>query len=358
MKFIHCSDIHLDSKMESNLPRKLANQRRIELRDTFCRLVQYADENEVTAVIIAGDMFDERRCSITTLETVFDAIRNAPKVDFLYLQGNHGAADLIASVEVPDNFKQFGQSWTTFDYDNVSIHGTEITPQNFKTIYRDYVSKPNALNIVTLHGQISTQPKIDCVSLPHLKGKGIAYLALGHIHSYQCEALDHQGIWCYSGCLEGRGFDECGEKGFVEITVSGENSISERFVPMAKRSLREIEVDISGLVTYPEMQKAMKRASKGIDPNDLVKFTLVGQVSAEANKDLNSLAKSFEDDFFFSKIKDTSTLAIDPAEYENDISLHGEFIRTVLGLEGVEQSEKDRIVMCGLKALAGEKVIL
>ena len=47
------------------------------------------------------------------------------------------------------------------------------------------------------------------------KDLNIDYLALGHIHSYKCHKLDKRGVYCYSGCLEGRGFDECGDKGFV-----------------------------------------------------------------------------------------------------------------------------------------------
>ena len=35
MKIIHCADLHLDSKMESNLDREAASMRRDELLDTF-----------------------------------------------------------------------------------------------------------------------------------------------------------------------------------------------------------------------------------------------------------------------------------------------------------------------------------
>ena len=45
MKIIHCADLHLDSKMESNLDREAASMRRDELLDTFERMVTYAAEN-------------------------------------------------------------------------------------------------------------------------------------------------------------------------------------------------------------------------------------------------------------------------------------------------------------------------
>ena len=53
-----------------------------------------------------------------------------------------------------------------------------------------------------------------------LKEKNIDYLALGHIHEYSQGQIDLRGKYAYSGCLEGRGFDELGEKGFILIDVS------------------------------------------------------------------------------------------------------------------------------------------
>lgn len=58
-----------------------------------------------------------------------------------------------------------------------------------------------------------------------LRGRGIDYLALGHVHSFRQEKLDEQGIWCYSGCLEGRGFDECGTKGYVMLETVAQHLV-------------------------------------------------------------------------------------------------------------------------------------
>jgi exonuclease SbcD len=55
----------------------------------------------------------------------------------------------------------------------------------------------------------SSKDKTEVISLKELKNKAIDYLALGHIHSYKMEQLDSRGVYCYPGCLEGRGFDEC-----------------------------------------------------------------------------------------------------------------------------------------------------
>ena len=42
MKFIHCADLHLDSKLESNMSREQAAERRNEILLTFKRIVDFA----------------------------------------------------------------------------------------------------------------------------------------------------------------------------------------------------------------------------------------------------------------------------------------------------------------------------
>ena len=83
MRFLHCSDLHLDSRMESNLSSAQARERNTEVCMTFSRMVDYAAERHVTAVLIAGDLFDTARVSAQTVDFVLSRIRSAPEVDFL-----------------------------------------------------------------------------------------------------------------------------------------------------------------------------------------------------------------------------------------------------------------------------------
>ena len=74
MKFIHCADIHLDSKMETNLSSQKAKERKKEILNTFERMVAYAVENNVKGIIIAGDMFDTARITNLTKTRVLNTI--------------------------------------------------------------------------------------------------------------------------------------------------------------------------------------------------------------------------------------------------------------------------------------------
>lgn len=357
MKMIHCSDIHLDSRMEHNLTAAQARERNAELLATFSRMVDYALEQDVAAVLLTGDLFDTQRVSSATAGFVLDRIRRAPQMEFFYLRGNHDeSADVFRDLEIPENFRTFGRDWTSYPCGGAVITGLELDRENWSAMYETLKLDPEKINIVMLHGQVSTQPGEEQIALPKLKNKNIDYLALGHIHSFQTGQLDDRGSWCYCGCLEGRGFDECGEKGFALLDIQG-GTIKTQFVPFATRTLHEVEVDITDLVSLDQILRAMEGAAAGIPGRDLVKFVLRGGYTLQTQKDLTFLQKMLGGRFYFVKIKDASSLKIDPESYANDISLKGEFIRMVMASDRPRE-EKDRIILLGIRALSGEEVAL
>lgn len=357
MKLIHCSDIHLDSRMESNLPPEKARERGVEICNTFARMVRYAAENGVAAVLIAGDLFDTRRTSARTVRYVLDQICSAKNVDFLYLRGNHDeSGDAFAGLTLPENFKTFGTAWTYFHYDGVTVAGLEMNGSNCLSMYDSLKLRPEDINIVMLHGQVSTQPGEEQIAVPLLKNRSIHYLALGHLHSFQRRPLDDGGTLCYRGCLEGRGFDECGEKGFVLLDVHG-HRVEAEFVPFASRTLWEVPVDITNITTVSQMLDAMEQAAEKVPETSLVKFTLTGGYTLDTQKDLRFLQKSLASRFYFTKIKDESRLIMERADYEHDISLKGEFIRMVLASDKSAE-DKEQMILWGIQALSGEEVAL
>ena len=51
MKWIHCADLHLGSRVETNLTAEKARERKAQLLQTFGRMIDFAAENEVRAVL-------------------------------------------------------------------------------------------------------------------------------------------------------------------------------------------------------------------------------------------------------------------------------------------------------------------
>ena len=354
MKFIHCADLHLDSKLESNIGKEKARERRNEILLTFERIVRLAAEENVTAVLIAGDLFDTKNIAAKARNLVWDLIISHPEIDFLYLRGNHDwKTNFTEGREFPANFKVFGTDWVEYRYGNVSIFGKETMEDD--TNYASLITEQERVNIVMLHGQeVRSNVKDDAglIALPALRNRNIDYLALGHIHSYKKENLDSRGVYCYCGCPEGRGFDECGEKGIVLLDVE-DHKISSCFIPIASRTLHEVEVDITDRETATDILRAIHDRIADIPSKDMVKIVFTGYYTVNTEKDFTYFDQAMEGRFYFLKWKDTSRLSIDYKEYENMISLKGEFVRTVLkGKESEE--EKEQMILLGIRALTGE----
>lgn len=358
MKLLHCGDLHLDSALSSNLGSEKKKQRKSELLSSFVQMAEYATEHGARAILIAGDLFDGSYVTKRTQNMVKDTVLRFSAVDFLYLKGNHDTENFLeAWEERPENLKLFSTEWTYYRYENVVIAGAEFDGTNAAALYDSLLLNRNDCNIVLLHGQTEkyrSAEKAETVVLSALKNKNIDYLALGHIHSYRYEPLDGRGSYCYPGCPEGRGFDECGEKGFVWLEIE-EATVNHTFVPFASRTVHEIRVDISDAETTIAVEQKMREALAPIPEKDLVKVSLTGKVSLTAERDLQYLAGRFENRFFAFKLNDREVgIAIRPEEYENDISLRGEFIRTVMQ-GNYSEEEKRMLLELGIRALSGEE---
>lgn len=352
MKIIHCADLHLDSKMESNLPPQKAKERRMELCETFEAMVDYAKRNDVRVIILAGDMFDTKNSHRRIKERVRSVIEAADGIDFLYLKGNHDSSGFLGEGSAPGNLKLFGSDWTHYSYGGVVIAGCENTENAHRTLSLG----KDKTNIVVMHGQEVSGNAFgsNLINIPSFRNRHIDYLALGHIHSYKCAALDERGIYCYCGCLEGRGFDECGKKGFVLLNAD-ETGVSHEFVPFAKRTLHTVNIKLSGGVTGSELTDIVSEAAQDIPPGDMVKIVLEGEVDEQTDIDTIYITRRFEDAFYFVKVYDHTSLLIDYESYRSDVSLKGEFIRTVSALE-MDEDRKNAVILAGIKALSGREI--
>lgn len=357
MKVIHCADLHLDSPLTTHMSREQAARRSLELLHSFVRLTRYAREEGVRVVLIAGDLFDGERVTLRTLETLLEAVAQSPGVDYLYLPGNHdGAARAFSGRQLPPNFHSFSETWTSFSYPEAVISGIQMTRDNAEDLYGTLPPRGDQPHIVTLHGQAGSASGLDRVNLNLLRDRGIDYLALGHIHSQAWEWLDGTGYYGYPGCLEGRGFDECGDKGFFLLEIQGQR-IAHRFVPFACRRLHRVPVDLTGVESGAALLSRMEQAAAHIGPEDMVEFVLTGDSDPAAHISLSYLEQAAALGHFFVRVKDESRMALRPEDYAKDVSLKGAFIRLVLAGEGSE-ADKAAIIRAGLAALAGEEVLL
>ena len=353
MKFIHTSDIHLDSPLGAHLDTARARERRRELLLSFSRLVDSAIAENVRGVIIAGDLFDSNKISRRALDTALDVIEAAKKITFFYLPGNHeGDAIERSGRALPKNLLIFGDEWTYFQCGEVTVCGRATVKED---MFRSLILPEHTKNIVVLHGELrerTCSPEI--IGRQDARGKNIDYLALGHYHSYGYEQIDRRCVAVYSGTPEGRGFDEVGDKGYVMLDTA-EVGVKFSFTPFAKRKLHIAEVDITGATRVSEIERFIAARIMRIPRSDLVRVVLTGEKKPELWSDTDALTEKLGNDYYYFEVKDESHLAINSADYARDKSLKGEFIRLVMADGSLSERQKEDVIATGLYALLGEE---
>lgn len=355
MKFIHCADLHIDAKMSANLDKGKAKIRKTEILHTFERMVEYAAEQDVFGILIAGDMFDTKNITATTKNAVLYQINSHPDITFFYLNGNHDNDNFLSNLDViPENLKMFGPNWTTYEYGKIVVAGIDLSEENTSFAHASLMLDSDKFNIVMMHGQDG-----EFINLRALRNKSVDYLALGHIHAYQKEQLDARATYCYPGCLEGRGFDEVGEHGFVLLDVNEQDgTYLHEFVPFAKRKLYAVSVDVTDCQTSSEMIEKVAAALREADCDEtaLVKIILAGTLDVACEKDVVYILTRFQSQYFFVKIYDETTLKIDAEDYMLDESLKGEYVRMIMQDDALTEEDKAIIIRYGLQVIAGEEV--
>ena len=360
MRIIHCADLHLDAKMQTHLTIEEAEERRAEILDSFRRLLDFASENRVDAVLIAGDLFDREYCRKHTVSYVLELIRSHPELAIYYLKGNHDQKTFEEeSGRLPENLYTFGRGWRSYQLGREK-GGAIILTGSEEADVRSLSLREENCNLLMLHGQLAEYPdaaRPEVIGLSALKNKAIDYLALGHIHHFCQGTLLPRGIWCYSGCLEGRGFDECGEKGFVLLEISPSLQIHSKFVPFAKRRFFLLETEVSGCRSQIEIEERIKEElhRSGAGKEDLVKVLLKGKLPLSCEKSLLQIKEGFRDSFYSFQAEDKSTIAVDALSYLHDISLKGEWLRLIMQETALSEEDKAAVIRCGLAALQGEE---
>ena len=98
MKFIHIADVHLGARPERE--QTFGRIREQEIKETFQRVIDHANKQQVDLLLIAGDLFDQPPTQ-----------QELREVDYLLSRLNHTRTVLIAGnhdhLEPHDVFSQY-----------------------------------------------------------------------------------------------------------------------------------------------------------------------------------------------------------------------------------------------------------
>nr|WP_314999168.1 metallophosphoesterase [uncultured Oribacterium sp.] len=403
VKLIHTADLHLDSAFRSRFTKEEAENRRQKQLMAWKELLSFAVEKKVQGILIAGDLFDSPVVSHGTMDFFLSTIAEHPEISFFYLRGNHDTENtfryqenlpknlflfsergkkyrlndrlLLAGVEYGTKDISFGENEGATQgagqaaeqgVEQETVHGSEALSKSETESEEEskfLKLKEEDCNILLLHGALyQGTPKGDSLQveegifLKNLEKLPLSYIALGHIHKGGEGKLNNGALWAYPGCLQGRGFDEEGERGFLYLKVEEEKKeIHKEFIPVKQGEFRILEIELledeGTLACLKKIEEEMEKAS--ISKEDSLRIILKGKKGLEQERNLRYLQLQIQDSVFFLEIQDECELSWNREEAMKEKSLKGEFLRVLAAADNLSKEEQEEIIALGMGLLQG-----
>ena len=360
IRIIHAADLHLDSPFES-LGAEKASVRRSEQRALLERITAEVNKRNADLLLLAGDLLDSDSAYAETGEALLASLQKV-RVPVFIAPGNHdwySRRSPYARLPFPDNvhiFRTPRLESVFLPALGVRVWGAGYTSPSCEGVLRGFhaPAESGVTQLLVLHAELGRADSPYCpVTEEELAQSGVRYAALGHIHLGSGLRRAGSCFYAWPGCPEGRGFDECGEKGVLQIDMDGD-TVKAGFIPTAARRYEKLRVEPGA-----DALAAIRAALPKDTADDIYKIILTGETAAAP--DLAYLRQSLERDFFALTVTDETVPPHDLWQRAGEDSLAGRFLRRMQRrIESARTEEEKkmllRAVRCGIAALAGWEV--
>ena len=367
IRFLHCADLHLDSPF-SGLNAAQSEVRRQEQRELFRTLICHAKNRRVDFLLIAGDLFDSGFTSSSTVKFVSEMLATLD-CPVIISPGNHDfyTENGLYGGTFPSNVMIFTSEKLSSFYlskINVMIHGYASTSDRHEENPLDggITIDPTKINILCAHADLDVPlSKYAPITSKQLANSGLDYAALGHIHNAPKTATYGKTLTAYSGCLEGRSFDELDFGGAIEVCIDG-NRITSENIRIAKHRYMVDTLDITGAEKDSDIINRLKQhiTTKNYKEDTALRVILTGALPPDYTPAL-SLITDTVTGVYRLDIKDNTTPILDFEELERDMSIRGEFYRELVSKIKTADEQERKIaaeaLRIGLCALSGKPIV-
>ena len=331
MKFVHIADMHFDSPFTTLSDKgNLGEQRRLEQRKIFKKVIEYIKENKIEYLFISGDLYEHNYIRKSTIEYINNLFKEIENTKIFISPGNH---DQILKKSYYNNFI-WNKNVHIFNSEikKISTEDADIYGFGFDDFYCTNsgienlnIESPEKLNILIIHGTLNganvEEMQYNSMSSTMLESKGFNYVALGHIHKNN---FISNGKIIYPGSTISLGFDELGEHGMVVGEINkNENKLE--FIKLDETEYVEIEINCTEINSIEELIEKINEIK--IEENKLYKIILNGKRNFEIN--IYNLYK-YELNEKIIKIKNKTKPNYNLEEISKENTLRGLFAKEIL----------------------------
>lgn len=369
VKIVHTADLHFDTPFnEVDEKQRLINKE--ELKEVFKNIINFCKEKHVDILLLAGDIFDNLTLSRETIHFIENIFNDIKETRVFISPGNHDPYDnnsFYKLINWPKNVHVFKGNLEKVYIEELktNVWGAAFNGKYVrKSILKGFSQNDEEINIMVIHGELSSSEEgneYNPITLKNIRESGMDYIALGHRHNFSGVLKEGSTFYSYSGCPQGRGFDETGDKGIVYGYIA-KGFVELSFIKTCKRNYEEVYVDISNLFGYEEIREKILESIKEKDrKNNLYKIILKGEVSEKFHIEEKIVKSKLLNDFYFCKVIDKTSIALDIKELSKGYSVKSIFVRKLVKKLKEAKTEEEREVIkmalkMGISSLSEDEV--
>jgi DNA repair exonuclease SbcCD nuclease subunit len=376
IRFIHTSDIHLDTSFAgSGLPSRLGDRKREAIRGTLRRILEDARREQVDLVLIAGDLYEHDRVTPDTIEFVKRQFESLGPIPVFIAPGNHDPYLVESPYAIeswPANVHVFGEE--EFRSIELPDKGIRVTGFGFnhsqmpEHLFQKLPILPqDGWNLVIAHGSDTNgvpagKSAHGPFTVDEIAGKNVTYCGLGHYHQQRLvvNPIDRTQVW-YSGIPEGRAWDEQGNCGYLmgEIRTDGLLTVTPRCTN--QYPFVTVAVDCDGLVTREQIIEAvLQRRGSEFNENAILCVRLEGALDPKLDLSKTEIEERLAGAALHIIWDDRTSAPLDFDALARERTLCGYFVRSMNQQIGAaaaaERPVLERARLYGSQALLGREV--
>jgi len=357
VRFLLFSDLHLDTAFKWAGPDVAASRRRA-LRETLQRICQVALDENVDALLCAGDLYENDMFSANTAEFLRLTIAEVGRPVYL-APGNHdwfGPKSLYGQVAWSSNVHLFQtpQLVPVEITSGLTLWGAAHARSAGTPGFLDSFSVDRGgINLALFHGSENAElAGQESGKAPHapfnaaqIPQTGLQHAFVGHYHAPK------DGEWhTYPGNPDPLSFGETGERGAVLIDVGDDGSITRRRIDVHRSEVHDVEVDLTGISHTDQVRERVAQATAQL--HGVVRVTLFGEPAQDVDirlRDLAGAAAHLEG--LVPRLGSIAT-AYDLEAISQEQTVRGRFVAEVQAA-ALEPDIERRVLLTGLRAFDG-----
>ena len=352
IKILHTADIHLGR--EFPFLREKGREYRSQLLRTFERIVDLAIAEDVSLLLIAGDLFDTNRVYGIIIDKVLSAFQKLEKqgIPVCVLPGTHDVYDegsIYRFVRFPSNVTVF-----TPEHDHETYGDLKLTVYGKASDGRSVGESPiqglslvkeSECHIGMAHCSVKIEGWIEhdtqILDRNEIANSGFDYLALGHWHSFQDFSQgDTKALYC--GSPEPISMDQKGAGSVAMVTIHGKGGVTVDPVRVGSKQFDKMSIDVGSVKS---MNAIIEMLEAKAAPNLILEVTLAGLCGMDYELNSQEIEDDLGGQFFCLRVSDESHPKLEQVEAGNipEDTVAGRFVKIMqdrISSAGNEEDEE------------------